>query len=79
MRLSSEEQQRIGALLTGDAPRVGVGPCQSSDDYAVVFPARGSEVYVELSGCQRMFVDDTIWTAPVPRLVRAIKDLHLQR
>jgi hypothetical protein len=80
LRLAGADARRIGALLTGDAPNVGVGPCAPADDYAVVHTADSSWVYVELSGCKRLFVDEAqTWTAPVPDLVRAIKALHLQR
>src|SRR3954454_569673 len=79
-RLTDDESRRIGALLTGDPPQPGVGPCAAADDFAVVHTTNGADAYVELSGCQRLFDDDgQTWTAPVPDLVRAIKALHLKR
>lgn len=78
-RLSSRDAARIGRLMRADPPGVGV-MCPPVTDYAVVHTADNAWTYVDLSGCEVMFIDGgSTWTSPVPDLVRAIKDLHLQK
>lgn len=77
VKLSSADATALGRLL-----KAGAGDsadCRPADDYAVVH-IEPHWLYVELSGCRRMVLDGgETYTAPVPRLVEAIKELDLQR
>jgi hypothetical protein len=78
IRLDRQDADRLGDLLRGDAADAG-DSCAAADDFAVVRTADHGWVYVELSGCRRLVVEGRTYTAPVPDLVAAIRDLDLQR
>jgi hypothetical protein len=80
VRLADSDAARIGRLLHAAAPNAGA-ECYPSGDFAVIhLSGSGDWPYVELSGCERLYVDGgETWTAPVPDLVKALKALHLRR
>jgi hypothetical protein len=78
-RLTDRQAARIGELLTG-GPADSGSACAPADDFALINMTTGSWVYVELSGCHRLIVDEgSTFTAAVPDLVHAVRELKLQR
>ena len=77
-RLSGNEATRIGHLLAA-GPGDARSSCTPADDFALINTTAGNWVYVELSGCHRLVVGEgTTFTAPVPDLVKAIRDLKFR-
>ena len=78
-RLTDRQAARIGELLTGGPANSG-SACAPANDFALIEMTTGSWVYVELSGCHRLIVDEgSTFTAAVPELVAAVRELKLQR
>ena len=77
-RLTQPDATRIGHLLAGGPAQAG-SSCPPADDFALIHTTGGNWVYVELTGCHRLVVSEgSLYTAPVPDLVIAIRDLKLQ-
>ncbi|MCU1675313.1 MAG: hypothetical protein JWM93_71 [Frankiales bacterium] len=75
--LGSSEAKALGSAL--QAAHSGPANCQSTDDFAVVF-ADNDSVYVELSGCHRVFGGNgNQVSGPAPDVAAAINALKLQR
>jgi hypothetical protein len=75
--LSNSEAAILGGAL--QRTRAGPAKCESTDDFAVVF-ADNDSVYVELSGCHRVFAGSgNQLSGPAPDVAAAINALKLQR
>jgi hypothetical protein len=75
--LSDSEATTLAAALAGI--HTGAATCEPTDDFALVF-AKGDPIYVELSGCHRVFGGNGDQaSAPAPEVAAAIQALHLQK
>ena len=75
--LTDSEATRLGSALAA-IDGAGSAACASTDDFALVFAA-GDPLYVELSGCHRVFGGNGDQASvPAPQVAAVIKELKLQ-